>query len=145
LTVRTLTEIKAQTYSSNMVVIQMLGGVSLLLVVVSSLGVIGLTSFSVTQRTREIGTRRALGATRLAILRYFLVENWIVTSAGLALGLVLTLALNYVLAQWADVSRIAWTHVASGMVLLWLVGLLAALVPALRGTAVPPVVATRTV
>lgn len=144
-TVRTLEEIKADTYRSNMVVIQMLGGVSLLLVMVSSLGVIGLTSFSVTQRTREIGTRRALGATRLAILRYFLVENWIVTSAGLALGLVLTLVLNFALAQWADVSRIAWTHVAGGMVLLWVVGLLATLVPALRGTAVPPVVATRTV
>ena len=98
-----------------------------------------------TQRTREIGTRRALGATRGAILRYFLVENWLVTSAGLTLGLVLTYGLNLALAQLAEVSRIGWTQVATGMLVLWLAGLMAALVPALRGTTVPPVLATRTV
>jgi putative ABC transport system permease protein len=144
-TVRTLREIKAETYRAHTVVIQVLGGLSVLLVLVTSLGVIGLTSFSVTQRTREIGTRRALGATRAAILRYFLVENWLVTSTGLALGLSLTYALNFALAHWADVSRIGWIQVTTGMTTLWLMGLLAALVPAARGAAVPPVVATRTV
>jgi putative ABC transport system permease protein len=143
--VRTLKEIKANTYRPNVVVTQMLGVLSLLLVFVTSLGIIGLTSFSVTQRTREIGTRRALGATRWAILRYFLVENWLVTSTGLTLGLVLTYALNFALAQSAEVSRIGWTQVTTGMLILWLAGLMAALVPALRGTTVPPVLATRTV
>jgi putative ABC transport system permease protein len=145
LTVRTLKEIKAETYRANTVVIQVLSGLSVLLVLVTSLGVIGLTSFSVTQRTREIGTRRALGATRAAILRYFLVENWLVTTAGLTLGVGLTLALNFALAHWAEVGRIDWTQVSAGMLVLWLAGLVAALVPALRGTTVPPVVATRTV
>ena len=70
--------------------VRLLGGLSVLLVVVTSLGIIGLTSFSVTQRTHEIGTRRALGATRPAILRYFLVENWIVTSSGWSWACVLT-------------------------------------------------------
>jgi putative ABC transport system permease protein len=144
-TVRTLAEVKAATYRPNTVVTQMLGGLSVLLVLVTSLGVIGLTSFSVTQRTREIGTRRALGATRGAILRYFLIENWLVTSVGLALGLALTYGLNFALAHGAEVARIGWGHVATGMVLLWLAGLMAALVPALRGTSVAPVVATRTV
>jgi putative ABC transport system permease protein len=145
ISVRTLQEIKANTYRPNTVVTGMLGVLSVLLVLVTSLGIIGLTSFSVTQRTREIGTRRALGATRGAILRYFLVENWLVTSTGLTLGLVLTYALNFSLAQAADVSRIGWTQVATGMLVLWLAGLMAALVPALRGTTVPPVLATRTV
>ncbi|MGD8897829.1 MAG: FtsX-like permease family protein [Acidobacteriota bacterium] len=144
-TVRSLAEVKAETYRSNTAVTQMLGGLSLLLVLVTSLGIIGLTSFSVAQRTREIGTRRALGATRLAILRYFLVENWLVTSAGLALGLALTYGLNYALAHGAAAPRIGWTPVATGMLLLWLAGLVAALAPAWRGTTVPPVVATRTV
>ena len=143
--VRTLEEIKAETYLPSTVVSQMLGGLSVLLVLVTSLGIIGLTSFSVTQRTREIGTRRALGATRVAILRYFLVENWLVTSVGLGLGLVLTYGLNFALAHGAEVVRIGWGHVATGMALLWLAGLIAALAPAWRGTTVPPVVATRTV
>ncbi len=143
--VRTLTEIKLESYGAQIAVSKMLGGLSVLLVIVTSFGIIGLTSFSVTQRTREIGTRRALGATRGAILRYFLVENWLITSVGLALGFLATYGLNFALAHWADVARISWPQVAAGMVTFWLLGLLAALAPALRGTTVPPVVATRTV
>ena len=144
-TVRTLKEIKDETYSSVHAVTKMLGGVSVLLVVVTSLGIIGLTSFSVTQRTREIGTRRALGATRLAILRYFLVENWLITAMGLTLGILLTYGLNFALAHWSDVQTIGVPVVAGGMILIWCVGLLAALVPAIRGTSVSPVLATQTV
>ena len=103
------------------------------------------TSFSVTQRKKEIGTRRALGATRLAILRYFLVENWVVTGVGLTLGILLTYGLNFALANWSDVSRIGPQLVVAGMGLLWGVGLVAALIPALRGTTVSPVIATRNV
>jgi putative ABC transport system permease protein len=143
--VKSLKEIKAQTFDGQIAVMKLLGGLSVLLVIVTSFGIIGLTSFSVTQRTREIGTRRALGATRAAILRHFLVENWLITSAGLSLGLALTYALNYALAQAADVPTISWTHVAAGMITMWGVGLLAALAPALRGASVPPVIATRTV
>jgi putative ABC transport system permease protein len=143
--VRTLGEIKAQTYLPNLVVGKLLGVLSILLVFVTSLGLVGLTSFSVTQRTREIGTRRALGATRWAVLRYFLVENWLVTTMGLTLGLALTYSLSFALAQSAEVMRMGWPHVAKGMLVLWTAGLLSALVPALRGTTVPPVIATRTV
>ena len=145
ITVRTLKEIKDETYSSVFAITKMLGAVSVLLVVVTSLGIVGLTSFSVTQRTREIGTRRALGATRLAILRYFLVENWLITAMGLTLGILLTYGLNFALAQWSDVQTIGVPVVAGGMILIWCVGLLAALVPAIRGTSVSPVLATQTV
>jgi len=144
-TVSTLAEIKADTYRGITATVSMLGGLSVLLIVVTSLGIIGLTSFSVTQRTREIGTRRALGATRGAILRYFLVENWLVTGVGLSIGLVLTYALNFALAHWADVPRIGLSHVITAMLALWIAGLLAALAPALRGAMVSPVIATRNV
>ena len=143
--VKTLAEIKDETYRDLGALNKLLGGLSLLLMAVTSLGVIGLTSFSVTQRTRQIGTRRALGATRLAILRYFMLENWIVTGIGLLIGIALTYGLNFMLAQLAEVQKIGWPLVVSGMIALWVVGLLAALAPALRGTLVPPVVATRSV
>ena len=145
LSVRTLTEVEHDGIKDIMAVGTMLGFISSLLVAVTCLGVIGLTSFSVTKRTKEIGTRRALGATRAAILRYFLLENWMLTGIGLAVGIVVTYALNFLLAELAEVSRLDFALVAWGMLLLWVVGLLSALVPALRGTAVPPVVATRTV
>jgi putative ABC transport system permease protein len=143
--VETLQEVKAETYSGVTALTQLLLGLSVLLVLVTSLGIVGLTSFSVSQRKKEIGTRRALGATRLAILRYFLVENWVVTGVGLTLGILLTYGLNFALANWFDVSRIGPQLVVAGMGLLWGVGLVAALIPALRGTTVSPVIATRNV
>jgi len=141
--VQSLLEYKADTYSNLTALNKMLGGLSVLLVIVTSLGIIGLTSFSVTHRAHEIGTRRALGATRSAIVRYFLVENWLITTVGLTLGLALTYGLNFTLGHFAEVPRIGWPVVASAMLALWVVGLLAALVPAARGATVPPVIATQ--
>lgn len=144
-TVKTLAEVKAGSYASDVAFSQLLGGLSVLLVLVTSLGIVGLTSFSVTQRTHEIGTRRALGATRLGILRHFLVENWVVTTSGLTLGVILSLSLNFALAQWANVPRVDALQIAGAMVGLWIVALFAALIPALRGMLVSPVTATRNV
>lgn len=143
--VRTLSEVRARTFRRSKVVIQLLAGVMVLLLVVTSLGIVGLTSFSVTQRRRHIGVRRALGATRLAILRYFLTENWIITTLGILAGTGLSYLLNYALMQSAGGVKLSWELVAGGAAALWILGLLAALSPALRGTRVAPVVATRSV
>ena len=143
--IKTMTEVKRDTYGDLISVNQLLGGMIVLLITVTSLGVIGLTAFSVTQRVRQIGTRRALGATRAGIVRHFLVENWVVTTVGTTVGVALTYGLNFALGSAANVPRVGIATVATGVVVLWLVGLTAALVPALRGAAVPPVIATRTV
>jgi putative ABC transport system permease protein len=151
-TVRSLAWYKSNTYNSERGLIKILSGVVVLLVAVTAFGIVGLTSFSVSQRRRQIGTRRALGATRHDILRYFLLENWLVTGSGLALGLGMAWALNYTLVRLttvagasAAVPKLDWALVGGGMVLLWVSGLLAALAPALKATRVAPVVATRTV
>jgi len=88
--VQTLEELKAKTYMPDVNVARILGAVIILLVFVTALGIVGMTSFPVTERTRQIGTRRAIGARRLDILRYFLTENWIITSLGVVLGVMLT-------------------------------------------------------
>jgi putative ABC transport system permease protein len=138
-----LEEIKARTYGGELGLMKVLTGVVVLLVMVTAFGIVGLTSFSVAQRRREIGTRRALGATREDILRHFLLENWVITGTGLALGLGATGALNYALAKLAEAPPLDWKLVGGGMLLLWASGILAALVPALRAMRVAPVVATR--
>ncbi|HEV8242100.1 MAG TPA: FtsX-like permease family protein [Thermoanaerobaculia bacterium] len=150
--IRSLQEYKENTYNGERGLIKILGGVVVLLVAVTAFGIVGLTSFSVSQRRRQIGTRRALGATRQDILRYFLLENWLVTGSGLALGVFLAWALNYGLVKMTTVvgasaliPKLDWRLLAGGMLLLWGSGLLAALAPALRATRVAPVVATRTV
>jgi putative ABC transport system permease protein len=143
--VRTLSEIKLRYYSRTLMAMKIWAAVVVLMIIVTSLGIVGLTSFSVTQRTREIRTRRALGATRLAILRYFVIENWLITGIGLALGTLLTIGLNFVLAQYAEAPKIDWMLLVGGAAVLWTTGQLAALIPAMRATTVTPEIATRTV
>jgi len=143
--VQTLAEIKEETYADNAGMVKLLGGVIFLLFSVTSLGIVGLTSFSVTQRYRQIGTRRALGATRTAILRYFLVENWLITGLGLTMGLALSFGLNQLLVTIADAPKLEWGLIATSLLIFWLVGLLAALLPATRAMRISPVIATRTV
>ncbi len=144
-TVRTLSEIKLRYFMRTLMAMKVWAAVVVLMIIVTSLGIVGLTSFSVSQRIREIGTRRALGATRAAILRYFLLENWLITTAGLVIGTILTILLNYVLAQYADAPKIDWILIGGGAAVLWIAGLLAALIPAIRATTVTPEIATRTV
>ena len=143
--VRTLDEIKTQFFGGQTITVTLMSGVAVLLVLVTSLGIVGLTSFSVTERTRQIGTRRALGARKTDILRHFLLENWVVTTCGLVLGVGLAYALNMGLMQGAATTRLAWPMVVSGVVLLWAVGVLATLAPALRASRISPAIATRNV
>jgi putative ABC transport system permease protein len=142
---RSLAEVKAETFDSETALIKIFGGVIVLLFVVTSLGIFGLASFSVTERTRQIGTRRALGATRVAILRYFLLENWVITGIGLTVGTGLAYGLNLALASVADSPRLEMSLLLTGVGVFWLVGMLAALIPALRAMRVSPVLATRSV
>lgn len=143
--VRTIAETRQRFHVSDRLLVASLNTVMVLLVVVTALGIVGITSFSVTERRRQIGTRRALGATPAAIVRYFLVENWIVTTTGVVLGLGLAYALNYGLVTWVAGTRLDWRVLAPGVAFLWVLGLAAALGPALRGSRVPPAIATRNV
>ena len=115
------------------------------LLALTALGVVGLSSFWVQQRTRQIGIRRAIGATRRDILRYFQIENLLIVTLGIVLGSLSAVGLNLWLMQHYELARMPLAWLASGAVVLWLLGQLAVLGPALRAAAVPPVVATRTI
>ena len=145
ITVRPLAEYKARYFRSELVLVKILTSLVILLVCVTCLGIVGLTSFSVTQRKREIGTRRALGATRTQVLKYFLTEIWIIVGIGLVAGVFLAYALNYALTHLTDAAALPAMLLTGGIVLLWIVGVVAALAPAFQATLVPPVVSTRTV
>ena len=115
------------------------------LLALTALGVVGLSSFWVQQRTHQIGIRRAVGATRRDILRYFQTENFLIVSGGIALGLQLAVALNLLLMKQYELPRLPLTYLPVAALTLWALGQLAVLGPALRAAAVPPVVATRSV
>ncbi len=120
-----------------------LGFISLLLVLVTAIGAYSQASYSVAKRIRQIGTRRAFGASKLHILRYFLLENWLATSMGLLLGLLVANGLSFVLTETMQLPRMGMSQLVLGMLFIWIVGLLSTLLPALRAASVPPAIATR--
>lgn len=140
---KTISEIKDIYFTEGRIVRGGMSMVIALIVLVTGLGIVGVTSFSVTERRKQIGTRRALGATKGAVLRYFLLENWIVTNAGLILGVLAAYGLNIVLVTKTSGAKLDWRYVVIAVVLLWIQGIVATLIPAMRATRFSPVIATR--
>jgi putative ABC transport system permease protein len=137
---------REEIYSEDRAMMIILATVIFCLLSITALGIVGMASFWVTQRTKQIGTRRALGATRASILRYFLTENFLITTGGLILGAFLTYALSLWLMTHAQEGKLLpWYYVPIGFVCLWLLGQIAVLGPATRAARVPPAVATRSV
>ena len=141
----TVPQVKDNFFGSSRLIIRSMTAVIVVLVFITALGILGITSLAVSERTKQIGTRRALGATKGDILKHFLTENWIVTTAGLILGVVATYALDYFLVSNLTDEKLPWYLVVVGMGVLWVNGLVATIPPALRAATVSPAVATRTV
>ena len=138
-------ETRVRSYRDDGSMIKMLTFTIVLLVAVTALGIVGLASFSVSRRTKQIGTRRALGATKVAIQRYFMTENLVISGIGVTFGAALTIGLNMIMIEEFALTRVAWYLVPAAMAILMLVGQVAVLGPARRASSVPPAVATRTV
>ena len=143
--VRSVEELAARSYADDRAMTVYLSVVIGLLLAISALGIFGLAAFNVSTRTKQIGTRRAVGARRFDIVRYFMVENWVITTAGVLVGCVLALVVGYWLSTVFELPRLKLYYLVAGVVVLWAVGLAAALWPARRAARVSPAVATRTV
>ncbi len=139
------TEIVERSYRSDHSMTILLMSTVFLLVSITSLGIIGLASFSVRQRTKQIGTRRAIGATRRDIIEYFMVENLLVTSIGIALGAVMAVLFNIWLVDTYALAKLDLLYIPIGVVTLWILGQLAVLMPAIKASGIAPAIATRTV
>lgn len=140
---RSLAEVRATRYRAQTSLASILIAVTAGLLLVTASGIVGMASLWVIQRRRQIGTRRALGARRIDILRYFLTENFLIGTAGVLAGLVLAVALNDLLVRELSMPRLPVEYLAGAAVALWLLGLVAVLGPAWRAAVVPPAVATR--
>lgn len=140
---RKMSDDKQRSYSGDMMMAFTLTVVTSLVLVFSSLGIFGLATFNVNSRTRQIGTRRAVGARKVDIVQYFLAENWIVTTAGVLVGCGLALAAGYWLSTQYQLARLDLYYLVGGVLGLWAVGQLAAWQPALRAAKVSPAMATR--
>jgi putative ABC transport system permease protein len=140
-----LSDLRDRYYRQDRAMALLMVVVCVSLLVVTALGIVGLASFWVQQRTKQIGIRRALGATRAQILRYFQIENFLLATMGIALGMLLAFGLNQLLMARYELDRLPLLYLPIGAVSLWLLGQFAVYWPARRAARVPPAVATRSV
>ncbi|WP_100656916.1 ABC transporter permease [Alteromonas flava] len=140
----TLTETRENSYRQHNAMIKILLTVIICLTLITALGIVGLASFSVQKRIKQIGTKRALGASKGAIKRYFMLENGLISLCGVALGTLLTIGLNLLLVDWFNLTPLDWFYIPVGIVSLLIVGQLAVFGPATRAAGIAPATATRT-
>lgn len=141
--VRSYAQIRHNAFDTDRGMALLMGIICVVLLAITGAGIVGLTSFWVGQRRRQIGVRRALGATHRDILSYFLTENLLISLGGIVIGVLLAFGLNLWLVTRFELKMLPFTYVLGGIVILLLLGQGAVFAPALRASRVPPVEATR--
>jgi putative ABC transport system permease protein len=135
---------RKERYRADKALSWMLITVSVLLLVITASGIVGMASLWVTQRRKQIGVRRALGARRVDILRYFIAENVMITGAGVAGGLLLAVALNQLLVSKLEMTKLPLVYLLWGTGVFFALGIIAVYGPAWRAATISPATATRT-
>jgi putative ABC transport system permease protein len=141
---KSLSDQRVECYRGDHALAWMLITVSGLLLLVTSSGIVGMASLWVTQRRKQIGVRRALGARRVDILRYFITENIMITSGGVVSGVMLAVALNQLMVTRLEMARLPLGYLVAGAGLFWALGIAAVYGPAWRAASISPALATRT-
>jgi putative ABC transport system permease protein len=132
-----------QEYEQEQLVAWLFGAFAVLALALAAVGLYSVVSYSVAQRTNEFGIRMALGAQRMHVLRIVFESTVASVGSGIIAGLVLTLALNKVLARWAEGSSRDPLVLLAVTVLLSVVAAIACSAPARRAVKVDPMTALR--
>ncbi|HEY5800135.1 MAG TPA: FtsX-like permease family protein [Burkholderiaceae bacterium] len=140
---RTVEGDRERRYRNEKALAWMLIAVSGLLLLVTTSGIVGMTALRVTQRRKQIGVRRALGGRKIDIMRYFMTENVMISTFGIASGCALGLALNHLLVSHLELTRLPAVYLVAGALGMWGLGAVTILGPVIRAAGIPPATATR--
>jgi len=141
--VTTMTQTRQDSYRKESATNQILFSVIVVLILITGFGIVGLAMFSINRRVRVIGTRRALGATRSQIVRHFMLENLLISSLGVVLGVIGAVVLNIWLVNTLSVGRLGLDLLVFGVLALLFIGQLAVSYPAYLAARIAPATATR--
>jgi putative ABC transport system permease protein len=142
--ISTMNQLVSDSVSTRRVTLVLLGLFSALALVLAAIGIYGVISYSVAQRTHEIGIRMALGAQHKDVLRMILRQGVKIAVAGVAIGVVVSLGLTQLMSSLLfSVSAADPLTFAGVAILLVLVAMLACYIPARRALQVDPMVALR--
>ncbi len=142
--VRNMAELQAALTETSRTMTWLLGSIAAVSLLVGGIGIMNIMLVSVTERTREIGLRKAIGAKKRDILSQFLVEAIVVSVAGGALGILLGVGISVLLTQvagWA--THVSWQSVALSAFFSITVGVVFGLWPARKAASLNPIDALR--
>jgi putative ABC transport system permease protein len=143
--ITTMDEAIASSLATRRLMMVLLGAFAVLALVLASVGLYGVMALTVTQRTRELGIRMALGAERTNIFKLVLSQGMTLIAIGIGIGLIGAIAAGRALMSLLyNVGAIDAGAVMTAVISLVLVALIACCVPARRATRVDPIVALRT-
>lgn len=142
---KSLEETREESYRLDSAMATILFVVIVTLVFITSMGIVGLAVFGINRRRKQIGTRRALGATQFEILRHFMIENFFISSVGVTLGAVFTIGFSIMLSSLFESPTMSWYYTPLGMVILIVIGQIAVLGPSARAARIQPAIATRSI
>jgi putative ABC transport system permease protein len=136
---------KAEYNASDTLMLRMLVVLIIVLLLVTALGIFGLTVFNINKRTKQIGTRRALGARKSTIINYFLVENAMICCVGVTIGTIGAFFLGKVLLQHYSIPALDNMYIFSTALFVIAISLLSVLMPANKAANISPSIATRSI
>jgi len=142
---KSMDETRAESYRLDSAMSTILFIVIVTLIFITSMGIVGLAVFGINRRRKQIGTRRALGATQLEILRHFMIENFFISGVGVCLGAVFTIGFSIMLSSLFESPTMDWYYTPAGMAILILIGQAAVLGPSARAARIQPAIATRSI
>jgi ABC-type antimicrobial peptide transport system permease subunit len=132
-----------QDWAQEHMIALLFGGFAVLALLLAAVGLYSVVSYSVVQRTNEFGIRLALGAARTDVVRLVFLSTALSVGGGLLAGMVLSLALNRVLAKWAENSVRNPLILLVVMLVMAIVAVVACMLPARRASSVDPTTALR--
>jgi putative ABC transport system permease protein len=142
---KTFSTIRSEAYARDRALVVVLGVVAALLLVVTSLGIVGTSNLWVSARRRDIGILRAMGARRRDVTGYFHLENLLLIGCGVAIGVLMGVAGNAWTVRTFGIGLIDARFWLGGSLAMIALGQLGVLAPALRAAAVAPAEAIRAV
>lgn len=143
-TVRNLASVMETAAQTTGMITMLLGSIAGISLVVGGIGIMNIMLVSVTERTREIGIRKALGATYSNIMLQFLIEAIVIGLAGGIMGILLGIGASYVISAFAGLSTvITWLPITVAFVFSVAVGLGFGLYPARKAALLDPIQALR--
>ncbi|MBW8182530.1 ABC transporter permease [Shewanella nanhaiensis] len=140
-----ITEHRKRVYRDHELMATVLSMMVILLLLITSLGLAGMVMFNIERRTKQIGTRRALGAKKRDIVSFFLVENYIICLTGGVIGALVAVQLGRQLMSVYSLPQLELIYPIATVVGLVVLTTVAVILPARKAAKISPAIATRSV